>query len=241
MRITPLYGFLALAILVTALVGVLDPADDAAAVMAVRREPDITSRPTATSTTSTTPTVEPVLDREPDIDALGAPVGDLHATTTTVSIPADASARAPSQGPATPTTSPRAVGTPATTAPPVTIQAGPNGEFESQFASKVNGLRSGDGLADLTRDGSLDARARAWAERLASNGGLSHSDLSDLLPPWSAAGENVGSGGSVDGLFGSLAASSGHRANMLGDYSHFGVGVWVDSSGTIWTAHVFTR
>jgi uncharacterized protein YkwD len=76
---------------------------------------------------------------------------------------------------------------------------------------------------------------------MAGNGDLSHSDLSSLLPPWSAAGENVGVGGSVKGIFGALADSSGHRANMLGDFTHFGIGVWVDSEGRIWTAHVFTR
>ena len=85
------------------------------------------------------------------------------------------------------------------------------------------------------------SRARSWAERMAGNGDLSHSDLSSLLPPWSAAGENVGVGGSVKGIFGALADSSGHRANMLGDFTHFGIGVWVDSEGRIWTAHVFTR
>jgi uncharacterized protein YkwD len=76
---------------------------------------------------------------------------------------------------------------------------------------------------------------------MANESGLSHSDLGSLLPPWSAAGENVGTGGSVESVFGALAGSSGHKANMLGDFTHFGIGAWVDSDGTIWTAHVFTR
>ena len=124
---------------------------------------------------------------------------------------------------------------------PPAPQGGPNGEYEAQFASRINDFRAGSGLASLSRDGSLDARARSWAEQMAGNGSLSHSQLGNLLPPWSAAGENVGMGGSVDSIFGALAGSSGHKANMLGDYTHLGVGVWVDSSGTIWTAHVFTR
>jgi uncharacterized protein YkwD len=121
------------------------------------------------------------------------------------------------------------------------VAAGPSAEFEGQFVSRINGLRSDNGLGALTRDGSLDSRARSWAEKMAGDGGLSHSDLGSLLPPWSAAAENVGMGGSVKSIFGALAGSSGHRANMLGDYSHVGVGVWVDSDGAIWTAHVFTR
>jgi uncharacterized protein YkwD len=76
---------------------------------------------------------------------------------------------------------------------------------------------------------------------MAANGGLNHSNLSSLLPPWSAAAENVGRGGSVDDLFSSFVGSSGHKANMLGDYTHMGVGVWVDSAGAVWTAHLFTR
>jgi uncharacterized protein YkwD len=54
-------------------------------------------------------------------------------------------------------------------------------------------------------------------------------------------GENVAVGGSVSSIFGGLTASSGHNANMLGDFTHIGVGVWVDSSGTLWTTHVFTK
>jgi uncharacterized protein YkwD len=75
---------------------------------------------------------------------------------------------------------------------------------------------------------------------MAERGDLSHSDLGRFIPPWSAAAENVGTGGSVSSLFDALTASSGHRANMLGGYTHFGIGVWVDGSGSLWTAHVFT-
>jgi uncharacterized protein YkwD len=35
--------------------------------------------------------------------------------------------------------------------------------------------------------------------------------------------------------------SSGHNTNMLGEYTHMGIGVWIDGNGTVWTAHVFTR
>jgi len=95
-------------------------------------------------------------------------------------------------------------------------------------------------LGGLTRNGALDSEARAWSKRMATRGDLSHSDLGRFLPPWSAAGENVGTGGSVSGLFNALVGSSGHRANMLGGYTHFGIGVWVDESGTLWTTHIFT-
>ncbi len=116
---------------------------------------------------------------------------------------------------------------------------GYNSSYESDFASLINGLRSSNGQSALSRDGALDAEARAWSKAMAADGDISHSNLGRFLPPWSTAGENVGAGGSVSGLFGALADSAGHRANMLGNFTHFGIGVWVDGSGQIWTTHVF--
>lgn len=105
----------------------------------------------------------------------------------------------------------------------------------------INSHRSANGLAPLSRNSGLDAEARAWSKHIAAEGTLSHSDLSRLLPPWTSVGENVAVGGSVSSIFGGLAASSGHNANMLGDFTHVGVGVWVDSNGTLWTTHIFTK
>lgn len=145
------------------------------------------------------------------------------------------------------TTAPPAKSTTTTTTlPPVTTTAAPpsggfNSGHESSFASLINSHRTGNGLAALTRDSGLDAEARAWSQQMAANGGLSHSNLSRFLPPWSSVAENVAVGGSVSSIFGGLTASSGHNANMLGGYTHLGVGVWVDSAGSIWTTHVFTK
>jgi uncharacterized protein YkwD len=253
MRTAPLLGLSAFAILAVALIGVLatdNPPEPVVAAhqQAARERIEVT---TTTVEPTTTSTIQARPDKSSHIEALASSEWHLVTTTVPTPPPSDASAMAP-QSPSPPTTKPRIVSTPTTaaptttTAPPSTTappasQAGPNGEFEAQFASRINDYRSGNGLGGLSRDGSLDSRARSWAERMAGNGDLSHSDLSSLLPPWSAAGENVGVGGSVKGIFGALADSSGHRANMLGDFTHFGIGVWVDSEGRIWTAHVFTR
>ena len=156
-------------------------------------------------------------------------------TTTTLAPPATAApttTQAPAEQP--PETQPKE------SAPPPATEGGFNAGYESGFASSINSYRSSQGLAGLSRNGSLDAEARAWAKRMAERGDLSHSDLGRFIPPWSAAAENVGRGGSVSSLFDALTASSGHRANMLGGYTHFGIGVWVDGSGSLWTAHVFT-
>lgn len=131
--------------------------------------------------------------------------------------------------------------TTASTSPPSTVQAGFRSDYEADFYGRINSLRSSQGLPSLSREGSLDARARDWARHLAESGSLQHSDIGSLVPPWTAAGENLGSGGSVAGVFDALASSGGHRSNMLGDFTHAGIGVWVDEDGTLWTVHLFAR
>jgi uncharacterized protein YkwD len=131
---------------------------------------------------------------------------------------------------------------PATAPPPTSsVQAGFRSAAETEFASRINSFRSDNGRSALTKDAALDSYARTWAKELAGRGALSHSDIGSLLPPWSAVGENVGQGGSVESIFGALANSSGHRANMLENFTHMGIGVWEDAAGVLWTAHVFTR
>ncbi len=122
-----------------------------------------------------------------------------------------------------------------------TIQAGYRDDYATQFVSSINSLRSSKGLATLTRSGSLDGEAKAWAKHMGTSGSLSHSNLVRLIPPWSAVAENVGAGGSVSSVFSLLAGSSSHLDNILGDYTHVGAGVWVDQNGKIWTVHLFAR
>lgn len=76
---------------------------------------------------------------------------------------------------------------------------------------------------------------------MAEQGGLTHSGIGRLIPPWSGVGENVGSGPSVSAIFGALVASPTHLNNIVGNYDYLGVGVWVDSNGTLWTTHIFAR
>ena len=127
------------------------------------------------------------------------------------------------------------------TSPPSTIESGYQSGAEGDFSGLINSYRNANGLDSLSRSGSLDSHARAWAKRMAEQGSIGHSNLGSLLPPWDSVGENVGSGGSVNAIFKALAASSAHNANMLGDYTHVGMGVWRDGKGILWTAHVFAR
>jgi uncharacterized protein YkwD len=165
------------------------------------------------------------------------PPAIVTSTTTTVSTTDTTTARSATAT----TTAPPSTTTTVVAATTTTLSGGFNAGYEGSFASVINAHRASNGLSALARNSSLDGEARAWSQTMASNGGLSHSDLGRFLPPWSSVGENVGVGGSVSTIFGGLTNSSGHNANMLGDFTHLGVGVWVDSAGAIWTTHIFTR
>lgn len=225
---------IAIAIL-TAAVLALAAQDEASLV----QNPEVLTRSlSAEPTTSTEPTdIHELLPDE-------SPTTAYVKTETTQAETASTASTAPvTAGESSTTTAPPATST--TTLAPVTTTTSPSGGFnsahENSFVSLINSHRSANGLSALSRNSSLDAEARAWSQQMAAQGALSHSELGRLLPPWSSVGENVAVGGSVSSIFGGLTASSGHNANMLGDFTHIGVGVWVDSNGTLWTTHVFTK
>ena len=228
-------GAAALLALTTGLAATLGPAPDdkadALALGAPASAAEASFRRHPLSNAGTTGTTVPFVEHDDDssrrLTTTTTTTTTTIATTTTTAPPATTSPPATTAPKAQPTTTTAAAG------------GAYNSSFEAEFAASINGLRSSNGLEGLSRNGSLDAEAREWSKRMAAAGSISHSSLGRFLPPWSTAGENVGSGGSVSGLFGALADSPGHRANMLGNFTHFGIGVWVDASGTIWTTHVF--
>ncbi len=236
-----LLGMLVVTAIAAALAGLLNENQvDEAAVPSIQIPKPVSTTwfdPAVTSEPSTVPFVEHDGDANDLLTTTSTlPTTTTTTTTTTTLATTTTQVEATTTSPKKPTTTQPQKAAP----PPPATNAGYNSGYEADFASAINNFRSSQGLAGLTRDGSLDAEARAWSKRMAQSGGLSHSDLGRFLPPWSAAGENVGAGGSVSGLFDALVGSSGHRANMLGGYTHFGIGVWVDASGTLWTTHIFT-
>ncbi len=204
---------------------------------------------------------DPVFLRQPSAPTSSVPTTSVPTSTTTTGAPATTTSVTTTSPPATTstttttvvvTTAPPATTTTTTTTvvvtttapPPTTTTTAPPGGFsasaEAEFASLINSLRSGAGVGALSRDGGLDAYARDWAQHMAEQGDLTHSNIAGLLGPWSTVGENIAYGGSVSQMFGDLDASSGHHANMVnGSFTHLGVGVWIDGSGLIWTTHVF--
>lgn len=171
-----------------------------------------------------------VISAEEELEAL-AQITTTSSSTTTTTVTTTTRPKTMS------TTKPRSTGT---TAPKPA--GGFNAAYEAEFARLINGYRSSHGLAPLARHSGLDSYARNWAEYMADNNKFGHSDISQLLSQgWGFAAENIGRGGSVKGIFDKLRSSAGHSDNMLRDVTHFGIGVYVDGDGRIWTAHVFAR
>ncbi len=197
---------------------------------------------------STTSTLAVVLDVTVGVDHVEMESVEAvieKSTTTTTLAPTTTTTEAARAIKPKPKPSPPATTTTTSPAPTTTVAApagGFNSSFEADFYSRINSLRSGSGLAALSRNGTLDSYARDWARWMGTNSDLRHSsNPSRLVPPWNSAGETVGKGGSVSSLFDAFSSSGGHRSIMLGTFTHVGIGAWVDGNGTIWTAHLFAQ
>lgn len=136
---------------------------------------------------------------------------------------------------ATPTASAAVASTPSSTA------------VSNEVISLTNASRSSHGLPTLTADSRASEVALAWSQHMAETSGLSHNPnvaeqvTSLVTSNWTRIGENVGVGYSASSLHDAFMASSGHRANVLGDYTHFGIGTVVDGSGRLWVTLVFIK
>ncbi len=105
----------------------------------------------------------------------------------------------------------------------------------------ANEARAAAGTAPLARNANLASVARAWARRMAADGRLWHTpDLANQIPSgWRRIGENVAQGYRTGAqMHSGWMGSSGHRANILGDFTDIGV-AFLESGGTTWGVQVF--
>jgi len=116
--------------------------------------------------------------------------------------------------------------------------AGPEGTL----VSKINSSRAASGLAPLETYWDLTDDARAHSSRMLDKGEIYHSSsLGSVTGVWEALGENVGMGVDLTGLHNAFMNSSGHKANILGNYNYVGVGVKTDDNGVNWVTVIFMR
>lgn len=111
-----------------------------------------------------------------------------------------------------------------------------------QIFTDSNAARAQAGLAPLKLLPSMNTVAQNWSVVMGTQQSLYHNpDFSrQIHPGWRRAGENVAYGYSPttvtnDGWM----RSSGHRDNILGNFSHIGIGYHMDSSGRGWYTQNF--
>jgi uncharacterized protein YkwD len=182
-----------------------------------------------------------------------------HRTNTAPSAPASAS----SSG--TTSAHPSAVASPAAS-PTGSATADQDGAPAAQVLALINQARSAAGLPALTVTAGLESSSSAHNLLMADGCGLSHQCPGE--PPigdretaagvvWTAAGENIGEGGPVADTTAATAAmavgltqsmlneqppNDGHRLNILSTtFTHIGIAVYRDSSGTVWLTQDFSN
>ncbi|MCB0977862.1 MAG: CAP domain-containing protein [Acidimicrobiales bacterium] len=113
---------------------------------------------------------------------------------------------------------------------------------QSKNLNWVNQSRAQYGRRALPINPDAQAKAQAWANRLASENRLYHSNLaSGIHVRWCGLAENVGYGAKTQDVHASFMRSPAHRANIL-DTSWNGVGIGVARRGSrAWVVHVFIR
>ena len=111
-----------------------------------------------------------------------------------------------------------------------------------RVAQLVNQTRAQSGRSYLRDNLQLDQKAQAWAEYLAGQNTLQHSNLpSGITYQWRSLAENVGYGGSIEQVHEAYLDSPGHRANILDPrWNYMGTGVaW--RGNRVFTVQVFMQ
>ena len=144
--------------------------------------------------------------------------------------------------------------------------AAAGGTAAAQVLALINQARSAAGLPALTITSGLETSSSQHNLLMADGCGLSHQCPGE--PPlgdretaagvdWTSAGENIGEGGPVadtDAAIAQMAVGltqsmlneqppdDGHRLNILSSsFTHIGIAVYRDSSGTVWLTQDFSN
>ena len=114
---------------------------------------------------------------------------------------------------------------------------------EANFVAQINALRATRGVPALEIDAGLTAKARSWAGTMAGLGTISHSSLRDgITASWQKLGENVGMGGTVDGLETAFVNSPHHYDNLVDPaFRSVGIGVVRNAAGVMFVAEEFMQ
>jgi uncharacterized protein YkwD len=149
---------------------------------------------------------------------------------------------------------------------PASAPPAQDGSAAGQVLALINRARSSAGLPALTVTSGLEASSSAHNLKMAGGCGLSHQCPGEAAigdretaagVHWTAAGENIGEGGPVDNTDSAIAQmavgltqsmldeqppNDGHRMNILStSFTHIGIAVYRDGSGTVWLTQDFSN
>ena len=141
-----------------------------------------------------------------------------------------------------------------------------NGTPAAQVLALINQARATAGLPALTLTSGLETTSSAHNLLMADGCGLSHQCPGEPAIgaretaagiDWTAAGENIGEGGPVSDTTAAIASmavgltqsmlneqppNDGHRLNILStSFTHIGIAVYRDRSGTVWLTQDFSN
>jgi uncharacterized protein YkwD len=186
----------------------------------------------------------------------------IAAAPAVVTVPPRQARTSPSSAASSRSPSPRPTA-PAASASP---SAPAGGTAAGQVLALINQARSAAGLPALMITPGLETSSSQHNLRMADGCGLSHQCPGE--PPlgdretaagvdWTSAGENIGEGGPVADTAAAVAQMAvgltqamlneqppddGHRLNILSSsFTHIGIAVYRDSSGTVWLTQDFSN
>jgi uncharacterized protein YkwD len=112
----------------------------------------------------------------------------------------------------------------------------------------INATRAAAGEPPLERHRGIDDVAQRWSEHMASRDEQYHNpdypaQIAAVFDGLRGTAENVAHGrpGDLERIHQSFVDSPGHYRNMVGDFTHVGVGVALTADGTVWVTHNFAR
>ena len=223
--------------------------------------PSPTAIPTATP--EPTPQPAPTIEVSPagataSADAPAAPVEAPTATAqeplatavpepTVTAIPAPTATTEPEPTPTVETfdveqPTPEATIEPTPEPTPVPMQSA--ADLEAYVLGEINAVRATAGLAPVAMDPNISLISRDWSQQMAAGGFFIHrpgDQLNVMLPAgWRQWGENIASAPDIFYAQDSLEASPGHYANMVGPFTHVGIGVFTNGR-QVWVTQNFAR
>ena len=111
-----------------------------------------------------------------------------------------------------------------------------------QILIATNAERTAAGLEPLRLGPAINTVAQNWTESMANGEGAVHNPnyLSEMPSGWMGIGENIAVGYNPSTVVAAWMASEGHRNNILNlDFTHIGIGYWVDDKGQTWFTQNF--